>query len=114
MVFSSFIDLHSAIQFSQHHLLKRLVFPPFYFYLFILVEQEVYYSHSVVPEGFDVSPTLYSFNFFVFLGPHTWHMEVSRLGVQTELQLPAYTTATQDPRCVFDLHLMATPDPFII
>ena len=34
------------------------------------------------------------FFFFVFLGPHPWHMEASRLGVQTELQLPAYTRAT--------------------
>jgi len=33
-------------------------------------------------------------------------MEVPRLGVEFELQLPAYTTATDiwDPRCVFDLH----------
>ena len=36
------------------------------------------------------------FNFF-FLGPHLWHMEVPRLGVDSELQLLAYTTATQDP-----------------
>ena len=25
------------------------------------------------------------FNFFVFLGTHLWHMEVPRLGVQSEL-----------------------------
>ena len=31
-------------------------------------------------------------------------MEVLRLGVESELQLPAYTTATWDPSCVFDLH----------
>ena len=34
------------------------------------------------------------FFFFVFLGPHLWHMEVPRLGVESELQLPAFTTAT--------------------
>ena len=41
-----------------------------------------------------------------FLGPHPGHMEVSRLEVKLELQLPAYTTATatQDPSCVWDLH----------
>ena len=46
------------------------------------------------------------FFFFVFLGLHPWHMEVLRLGVKLELQLPAYTTATamQDPSCIFDLH----------
>ena len=40
-----------------------------------------------------------SFFFFSFLGLHLWHMQVSRLGVELELQLPAYTTATatQDP-----------------
>ena len=33
-------------------------------------------------------------------------MEVPRLGVESELQLPAYTeaTATPDPSCVCDLH----------
>ena len=30
---SSFIDLHAAVQFSQHHLLKRLSFPHFMFLL---------------------------------------------------------------------------------
>ena len=32
--------------------------------------------------------------FFFFWGQHQWHMEVPRLGVESELQLPAYTTAT--------------------
>ena len=30
--------------------------------------------------------------FFVFLGPHLQHMEVPKLGVKSELQLPAYST----------------------
>ena len=34
------------------------------------------------------------FSFLVFLGPHLWHMGVPRLGVKSELQLLAYTTAT--------------------
>ena len=36
--------------------------------------------------------------FFFFLGPNLWHMDVSRLGVQSELKLLAYTIAiaTQD------------------
>ena len=39
-------------------------------------------------------------------GAHLWHMEVPRLGVQSELQLPAYTpaTATPDLSCVRKLH----------
>ena len=34
-----------------------------------------------------------------FLGPHLWHMEIPSLGVKSELQLSAYTTATatRDP-----------------
>ena len=41
-----------------------------------------------------------------FLGPHMQHMEVPRPGVQSELQLPAYTTATAspDPSHIWDLH----------
>ena len=43
---------------------------------------------------------------FVFLGPHPQHMEVPRLGVQLELQLPAYAraTATRDLSHICDLH----------
>ena len=42
---------------------------------------------------------------FVFLGLYPRHMEVPRLGVESELQLPAYTTATvtPDPRSICDL-----------
>ena len=35
--------------------------------------------------------------FFFFLGPHPRHMEVPRLGVQLELQLPACARATATP-----------------
>ena len=43
---------------------------------------------------------------FVFLGLHPQHMEVPRLGVKLELELPAYTTATAspDPSLVYSLH----------
>ena len=46
------------------------------------------------------------FFFLSFLGPYLWHMEVPRLGVQLELQPPAYATAiaTKDPSRVCDLH----------
>ena len=40
---------------------------------------------------------------FLFLGRHLRHVEVPRLGVELELQLLAYTTATQDPRHYCDL-----------
>ena len=43
--------------------------------------------------------------FFFFLGPHLWHMEVPRLGVELELQLQALATAmaTPDLRHICDL-----------
>ena len=43
---------------------------------------------------------------FVFLGLYPWQLEVPRLGVQLELQLPAYirATATRDQSCVCSLH----------
>ena len=31
-------------------------------------------------------------------------MEIPRLGVESELQLPAYATATPDLSCIFDLY----------
>ena len=44
--------------------------------------------------------------FFFFFLLHPRHMEVPRLGVNLELQLPAYATATtmQDPSHICDLH----------
>ena len=43
---------------------------------------------------------------FFLLGSHLQHKEIPRLGVQLELQLPAYTTTTTtpDPSCICDLH----------
>ena len=43
---------------------------------------------------------------FVFLGPHSQHMEVPRLGVESEPKSLAYATATatRDPSHVCDLH----------
>ena len=50
--------------------------------------------------GFDVS-----FFLSLFLQLQLWHMEVPGLEVKSELQLPAYTTATamQDPSRICDL-----------
>ena len=46
--------------------------------------------------------------FFHFLGPHLWHMEVPRLGVESQLQPPlqATATATQDLISICNLHHM--------
>ena len=41
-----------------------------------------------------------------FLKPHLWHIEVPRLGIRLELQLPTYATtmATPDPSHLCNLH----------
>ena len=46
------------------------------------------------------------FIYFCWLGPHLQHMEVPRLGVEWELQLPATATATAmpEPSRVCGLH----------
>lgn len=47
------------------------------------------------------------FNIYIcFLGTQLRHKEVPRLGVESELQLPVYTTVTtmQDPGCICNLH----------
>ena len=53
------------------------------------------------------------FVLFVFLGPLLWHMGVLKLGVESELQLPACTTATataaQDPSRVCGPHHSSQP-----
>ena len=47
-------------------------------------------------------------SFFFFSGPHLQHMDFPRLGVESEPQLLAYTTAIAtaiwNPNRVFDLH----------
>ena len=53
-----------------------------------------------------INPSVNESPFFpdFFLEPHMLHMEVPRLGVQLELQMPAYTTAMQDPSHFCNLH----------
>ena len=49
---------------------------------------------------------LFCFVLLCFLGLHLQRMEFPRLGVESELQLSAYTTttATQDPSCLCNLY----------
>ena len=58
----------------------------------------------------DLEAVVFLFYFYLFifgfLGPHLWHMEVPRLGVESKLQLPSNITATAKPdlSLVWDLH----------
>ena len=87
---------------------------------YLIVLQVVYSNVAQIGEGEDFNlggllSLFISFFFFLFsfsfLGPHPWHMEVPRLGVQSKLQLPAYTTATvtRDPSHVCELHHSSRP-----
>ena len=44
-----------------------------------------------------LKPTYWVPTSILFLGPHSWHMEVPRLGVELELQPLNYTTGTAMP-----------------
>ena len=61
---------------------------------------------SLFPSLTAFVPFYFIFYFCVSLGPHVQHMEVPKLGVELELQLPTYTTATAmwDPSGVCELH----------
>ena len=50
------------------------------------------------------------FLFFDFLGPHSRHMEVARLGVKSELLPLAYTNTKSKPRLQHTPQLTAMPD----
>ena len=58
----------------------------------------VLYSRSLLVIYF----TLPYFIYFIFLGLHPRHMEVPGLGVESEVQLLAYATATPDLSYIFD------------
>ena len=78
-------------------ILQWLIFIQHYFWNIIMLRHLVFYF---------ISFHFILFYFFAFLGLHLPHMEVPRLGVQSELLPPAYTTATAtwDPNHVCDLH----------
>ena len=62
-------------------------------------------SRNQVPATFNL-PNDFFFFFLFFLGPHLHHMDVPRLGVDSELLLPVYTTTTGMPDLshIFNLH----------
>ena len=66
-----------------------------------------HWFHKQIGQGFVFCLVfLFVCLFVCFLGPHPGHVEVPRLGVESELQLPAYATATPmpDPSCICSLH----------
>ena len=88
----------SAQMFEFLHILANTCY--FLFLLLLLLFNCSY------PNGYEVVSYCVFFVFFFFLGSHLWYMEVPGLGVESELQLPAYATATkmQDLRGICGLH----------
>ena len=66
------------------------------------------FAFMVTNKNGNLINTIYLFIYLlIFSGLHwQWYMEVSQLGVESDLQLPAYTTATAmwDPSHVCNLH----------
>ena len=60
---------------------------------------------KIVGKSFNLSS--FSFLLFFFFSLRLQHMEVPRLGVKVELQIPAYTTAHSNARS--EPHLQPTP-----
>ena len=68
-------------------------------------------SPSLYCNSLSLPSTLIFFFSLYCLGSPLWHMEVLRLGVESELQLPAYATATATPdlSCIWELHYSSQP-----
>ena len=78
-------------------------------------EGNFHLNKMMVSGIFCLQLTVDFFFFPIFLGQHSWHIEISRLGVKSELQLPAYITSHSNARSELSLrptpHLTAIPDP---
>ena len=77
----------------QQHFVRRM---------FTVIVRIYFCSHQL---GF-LTPNLFTCLFiYYFSWPHILHMEDPKIGVKSELQVQAYTTAmtTPDPSCICDL-----------
>ena len=109
---SAFPSLTSSLlinSFRSSHLLSSA---SSFLHLQAIITSPLNHSSSVLT-CFPVSPqsilfflSFFFFFFLSFLGPHPQHTEVPRLGVESNLYLLAYTTATAmpDPNHIYDLH----------
>ena len=91
------------------------IYPAYYLSMFFisttifLLNSYICFFRILVPYSYLISLIIIMLSLFIFaffLGLHSRHMEVPSLGVELELQLPAYTTATatRDPSHICDLH----------
>ena len=88
------MQLNRALQLGSKRFHK--IFWPFKnigFFLFCLLH--LYLIDMILLMGLVSLFILFYFIFVAFLGLHLWHMKVPRLGVETQLQVPAYARATE-------------------
>ena len=89
-------------------LLFRIIFIVRLIFLCWVISKLKFIKPQMLTQNYErvVGLRLTFFVLFCFLGLHLRHMEVSRLGVESELYLPVYTTATAlwDLSHICDLH----------
>ena len=89
---------------NQHHAFKKYIY---YILLYVLLLYIIYLHNTHYK-------IYYIYLYCIYLGPHLWHMDVPRLGVESELHLLACTSATGNRGLELHLwptpHLMATSD----
>ena len=97
------VSVSLQTRFSEGHFNHLLVIYVSFFDKYILKMQLNYYQTGSYTDRYQ-NNIIYLF-IFVFLELHPWHMEVPRLGAESELQLPAYVTAAamQDSSCICNL-----------
>ena len=107
-VFAHILTFNSPAVFFNLQLVSLAPIP-------VPLTENILAKHTFLNIAEDIAVTwlvghLYGFNqvdftFFFFLWLHLQHMEFPRLGVESELQLPAYTTTTAMPdlSCICDL-----------
>ena len=108
-IFHNFKSVHGYLGCFQHELLEMKLLWTFTYNRFggsILLGLHTHKKSEVYKVLIYLSASPIPIPFFGFLGPQPQHMDVSRLEVQSELQMPAYTTATAmwDLSCICDLH----------
>ena len=102
--FRSFFSFFLFWDFHYMYVMLFVIVPQCLDILFFFSSSPCYLCIFVFEDSIAIA-FIYSF-IYVFLGLNLWHMEVLRIGVKLELELPAYTIATamQDQSCVCDLH----------
>ena len=76
---------YPVVNYNRQKYEKEYIYIKVYIYIKLITLQYSRNQHK---------PHFFFLVSFRVSGPHPWHMEVPRLGVKSELQLPAYTTGT--------------------